>query len=205
MIALVAFLTTIAAVIVVFAGVRRTLGVPRGVLLAWTVPVVAGYVALLVLQPQGLVLSNALLLVTSVLVGSLLGTTLGSEAALVTFAVTAAVVDLFSFSGGLTRSIVTSYRNGESLLLQYLSITVPVGSRIVPVIGIGDLVIVSCIFYCLKRLDHPDRDSLLVALGGLSIALGIGLVVGGMAAVPFLAGAVTVYLVYRNRRERSVA
>jgi len=193
------FVTTIVSVIVVFVGVMLTLNLKRRILLSVTILVILSYVALLILQPDNFLLSDILVLITSVMAGSLLGTTIINEASVITFSVTVAIVDFFSFSGGPTAKIISSYQGGKSLLLQYLAISIPLGSKIVPIVGIGDLLIMGAIFYSLKRLNYSSKECLLVPNIGLLMALVIGLIVEGIYALPFVAAMVITYLIYRKR------
>jgi len=192
------FIVTVISVLIVFIGIRLISKLKKGILLGVTLPVILVYVGLLIIQPDNLLISNALVLITSIMVGSLLGMLISNEASVIVFSVTAAIVDLVSFSGGITAKIISNYQSGGSLLLHYLSISIPVGSKIIPIVGIGDFIIVGAIFYSLKRLNYTNTECFLVPTIGLLIALVVGLIVGGIYAVPFIATAVIVFFIYRR-------
>jgi hypothetical protein len=177
----------------------RAVKFPRRALVRFAVPAVIAYAALLVWQPAFLFLSDLAVLVVAVALGSLIGSTLRSPGAVVGFIITAAIIDLFSFSGGLTRLIIDSYRSGESRLLEYLAFSLPIGGRVAPLIGVGDLLILSALFYSLAKLGYPRLVTATVLLVATLAALFVGLAVRGVPGLPFLAGAVLLYAFYRER------
>ena len=155
------------------------------------------YVLVLRVEPSWWWVSNAAVIAMAVVVGAMLGSTLHSRAAVVAFCVAAAVVDVLSFSGGLTRTIVESYRSGDSRLLAYLSVAFPVGGSVRPIVGIGDLVIVAGLFAGFGHLRFSGWLPFAVPVGGLLLALGLGLAIGGAPALPFIAVATVVYVLSR--------
>lgn len=187
-----------AAVVVVFAGVELTRRLPRA-----TFGVSAG-VALAIfafswwMQPSWLA-NDAILLALAVLAGGLVGKVLPSEGALVTFVVVGAVSDAISVFGGLTSILVQRYMAGTSLLLQYLSLSVPYGGKVFPIVGIGDLFFAGAVMFALAGLGHPKAARLLVPLGGLILALTVALLTRFIAALPALALVTIGYLVVRRR------
>jgi hypothetical protein len=66
---------------------------------------------------------------------------LATPGAVGVFLAVAAVVDVVSVSGGLSRALIKGYRTGASDLLLYLTLTVPVRGRAIPIVGIGDLLV----------------------------------------------------------------
>ena len=86
--------------------------------------------------------------------------------------------------------------------MRFLTISVPVQGNIVPVVGIGDLFILGGIYFSLKKLNYSDWESILVPMSGLLLALIVGLLFGGVFAIPFIALTVTLYIVYKKRRNR---
>ncbi len=157
------------------------------------------YAVLLWAQVAAWIISDIVVMLVAILVASAIGKTLSSSSALIAFCIAAGVVDFFSFTGGLTSEIMTDYEQGQNLLLQYLSISVPLSAQIVPIIGIGDLVILGGIYYALRQLGHHNWVSFLFPLGGLLIALSVGLHVGGVYALPFIGGATILYLFLKSR------
>jgi len=103
--------------------------------------------------------------------------------------VVAGVADILSATGGLTRTLSSAYRDGTSDLLLLLSVSIRFDGRPQQVIGIGDLVVLAALFFALSRLGDRGLGALLAPLAGLAVALVVGVVFGGVAAIPFIAGA----------------
>jgi len=103
-------------------------------------------------------------------------------------------MDLVSFFFGPTASLVESFRQGNSLPLQYLSISIPLGIQIQPILGIGDVMALASTYSALIQLRYPPLWIFLVPLAGLLTALAVGLAIGGISAPPFLAAAVIAYV-----------
>jgi len=104
----------------------------------------------------------------------------------------AAVVNLWSMGGGFTRALLESYREGTSTLLLYLTLAVPVGGRLVPIVGIGDLVVGGAAAAALLRLGVRPLGIASALADGLLGALAYGRWRGGAPALPFVAVAVLV-------------
>jgi hypothetical protein len=152
------------------------------------------YAGLLWTQVAAWPITDLVVMLVSILAASLIGITLSSSSALIAFCITAGIVDFLSFSGGLTAKIIADYEQGHNVLLQYLSISVPISDQLTPIMGIGDLVILGSVYYALLRLGHNDSLAFIFPLTGLLIALTIGLMAGGVYALPFIGGATIVYL-----------
>jgi len=174
--------------------------VPR-VAPSWTKPL-AGcclltYCAVLVLRPSAWPVMDFAVLTGAVGGVLLLERGLRTPGAVTAFLVVAAVVDMLSVSGGVSRALIERYREGTSDFLLYLTLVVPIRSRVVPIVGIGDLLIGGAAATALLRLGLRP----LVVMGtfaiGLLTALAYGLWRGGAPAVPFVAAAV-LFLVWRH-------
>jgi hypothetical protein len=119
-------------------------------------------------------------------------TTAGSVGAFVTVA---ALVDLFSMSRGPSRAIVEAYRRGSSDLLLYLALSVPIGHRMAPIVGVGDLLVAGTAGVALIRLGYRTGVVLGAIAAGLMCALVYGLMRGGAPALPFVAPALIALVV----------
>jgi hypothetical protein len=127
----------------------------------------------------------------------LIGGGLSSSGAVVAFLIAAAAVDILSVSGGLSRVIIERYQDGTSDLLLYLTLVVPIGGSLIPIVGISDLLIGGAAATALIRLGLRPVAVMGAIAAGLLGALAYGLWRGGAPALPFLA--VTVFLlVWRN-------
>lgn len=179
----------------------------RSVAPSWTRPLAGSfllsYCAVLVLRPSAWPVMDL-----AVLTGAgggvlLLEGGLRTPGAVAAFLAVAAIVDILSTSGGVSRMIVERYRDGSSDLLLYLTLVVPIRDRAVPIVGIGDLLIGGAAATALLRLGlRPGVVMGTIAVGLLS-ALAYGLWRGGAPAVPFIAIAVFL-LVLRHRTRRPV-
>jgi hypothetical protein len=182
-----------------YAGTRLTHHLTRPWLWRALVIILATYAILFRTQVSLWLISDFAVLLVALLVASTIGLTLKSSLALAAFCITAGIVDFYSFSGGLTAKIIADYAQGHRLLLQYLSITVPLSGQIVPIIGIGDLVFLGSVYYVLPQIGHHTWLTLLTPLVGLLGALIVGLLIGGIYAILFIGGATCVYLLCKVR------
>jgi hypothetical protein len=153
------------------------------------------YAGFLFLRPDSWILINVVVLSVAGVGGSGLGLLIGSKASLITFCIVASIVDVYSVVQGATSTIVDSYREGSSDLLRYLAISVPVDGDITPIVGIGDFFVISAIYFVLARLGYQQMQVMLVPVAGLLLAVIVGMLVGGIFAIPFIA-ATTVFFVY---------
>lgn len=167
------------------------------------VALLLAYAAVLVIRPPGWPLSNLAVLIGSVGGVLMLERGLRTPGAVAVFLIVAALVDLFSFSGGLTRALIEGYREGTSDLLLYLTLAVPIGGRVVPIVGIVDLLVGGAAAVALLRLGLRPVAVMGTFVVGLLTALAYGLWRGGAPAVPFIAGAV-LFLVWRHSMRRTV-
>jgi hypothetical protein len=95
------------------------------------------------------------------------------------------------------RQPLTFRQCGTSDLLLYLALVVPIGGRLIPIVGISDLLIGGAAATALIRLGLRPIAVVGTIAMGLVFALSYGLWRGGAPALPFLA--VTVFLlVWRN-------
>lgn len=139
-------------------------------------------------------LGNAALLLAVAGGALLIGRSLPTRGSLIAFLVVAGVVDLLSFGDGLTRAIIDGYRTGESDLLLRLALLAPLQGRIVPVVGISDLLIAASSAVALRGLGFGAGRVAFALAVGLGTAVIVGVVARGAAALPFLAVAVGVLI-----------
>lgn len=187
-------LATLLAATATFVGARLADSFEKRALAWATISVLGFYLLLLFLQPRSLLLSDLFVLLVPILLGAVLGRRIATPQALISFVVAAAIVDFLSFSDGLTASIIDGYRSGENLFLQYLALSIPLRGDVVPVVGIGDLIILSTVFTAFKCMNVTGPLSFVLPAGGLMVALILGLIGSGIYALPFIAAGVTVYL-----------
>ena len=132
------------------------------------------------------IISDTLVFLTAICAGSFIGRSFSDEAlaqTLIDFLIISSVMDVVSFTGGLTNLIIEN----RGTLLQNLSIAFPIGSKIIPIMGIGDLIIIGILFQSLSRLGYRSVETYLVPTTGLMLALFVGLLLGGNYALPVMA------------------
>ncbi|GEM_PF-6127558 len=189
----VALSVTVGSSCAVFVGLRllRTREPQlRTLLLAGSV---ASYAILLWARPGSLWLSDAGVLLVAIAGAFMLGSLLKNKGAVVTFCVAAAVADVLSFSGGLTRHLLDQYR-GSSEVLPYLAVFSPIDGESVPIIGMGDLIVTGALFLALERIGFRTPEVGTVLIFTIVAALIVGWIVGGVPAIPFIAGGVIAYV-----------
>jgi hypothetical protein len=154
-------------------------------------------------EPTWWLVSDLAVVLAALAVGIAIGSALRSGPALIAFCVVAGIVDVLSFSGGLTRRIVELYGAGESPMLVYLSITVRLGGSVRPIIGIGDLVVTTGLFTGFGQMGYRGWLPFTVPVLGTLLALGVGFVLGGAPALPFIGATTVVYVLLRSRQDRA--
>ena len=145
--------------------------------------------------PKGpLWLSDALLLAGAVGFGFFISFFLYNKVNILVFCVVAAVVDVLSFSGGLTAKITESFQEGASDLMVRLALIIPLEGEDHVLIGVGDLVILGALYAALMELKEGQIKAFVVPTLGLMLALASGFMMGGIYGVPFIAGATVLFL-----------
>ncbi len=183
-----------------FAGAKALRPLPSRTRMLVTGLAVLSYAAVLFWKPDLWFVSDTAVLAAGLTIGMLIGSSLGSGGAIVTFCVTVAIVDTVSFSGGFTKVIIESYAAGESHALIFLTIAVPFEGAVRPIIGIGDLVILTALFSGFSRVGHGGWQPFVVPVAGLLLALGLGLVVGFVPAMPFISATTIAYMLWWMKR-----
>ncbi len=162
----------------------------------------AASIVFLLLQPGSWILSNLVLFLASTVLGFGISWLLPSVPSVWTFLLVASVADAVSYGWGFTASTIESYASGSSELLRFLSISIPSGARLQPIVGVGDLVILASLFSALHRLKIRRIAAFGFPTAGLIVAAALGLAVGGVFAVPFIAASTAILLIYRRRALR---
>ena len=164
----------------------------------------AAYAAVLVFRPAAWPVIDLAVLGGAIGGVLLIEPGLQTAPAIVVFVTVAGLLDFISMiSGGLSRTLVEHYQKGTSSLLLYLTLVWPVRGYLVPIVGIGDLFIGGSAAAALLRLKLNPAAVMGAMIGGLLIALAVGLWRGGAPAVPFLAAAVWLLVWRRAQRLRS--
>ena len=158
------------------------------------------YGAALVLRPSDWAVIDLAVLVGAIGGVLLIEGGLRTPGAVAVFLCVAAVVDVVSMSGGLSRMLVERYRDGTSDMLLYLTLVAPIRGRAIPIVGIGDLLVGGTAAAALLRLGlRPVTVIGTISIGLLS-ALAYGLWRGGAPALPFIAVAVLLLVRWHSIR-----
>jgi hypothetical protein len=197
--------TVVIACVLVWLGVRLAGAASTSAVRRAALFVLVSYVAICVWRPSAFLVADMFVLATGTLAGVVLARMLGSPAALIAFALAAGIADAISFTGGLTRMILEASHASKSSLLVYLSLSVPVPHLgLTAVVGVGDLFVLAVFMAALRRLEY-GRAAFIVPSSGLLIALGAGLALGGVPAVPMMSAAVIVLVgITKFRQSRTV-
>jgi hypothetical protein len=181
-------------------GATALLRLSRRVAVSISLGVAAVYTLVLIIQPELPWVATLAVLAAGCAFGFLLGQLLGSVGSVLTFLGTAAIVDLLSFSDGLTRQIFEAYQSGGSMVLRFLALFVEMGGQEYAVVGVSDIALVAAAYLGLRKATGARWTPALFLLGGLLGAFMVGIVRGGAAGIPFLAaGAVAFVFVHRWR------
>jgi len=163
------------------------------------------YGVVLVVRPAAWPLIDLAVLTGAVGGVLLFGDGLRTPAAVIVFLGIAAVVDLWSMSGGLSRTLVERYRSGTSDLLLYLTLVAPIRGHAVPIVGIGDLLVGGSAATALLKLGFRPAHVMGAIVIALLSALAYGLWRrGGAPAIPFIAAAVLILVFAREARRSNL-
>ena len=188
------FAVSIAASALAYLISRLVSGLTDRKVMVLAVAAVSLYGVFLFLMPENWILINLVVVSVAGIGGSGLGLLLKTRQSLVIFCIVASIVDIYSVAQGPTSAVVEDYKAGTSDLLRYLVISMPVDGSILPLVGIGDFLIISAVYFVLIRLKYDRLQLALVPLLGLLLAIIIGLQIGGIFAIPFIAATTIAYL-----------
>jgi hypothetical protein len=199
--ALIILATSIAASILTFLLSRHTARFANRKVIVLAIATFTLYGVFLFLMPENWMLINLVVVSVAGIGGSGLGLFLNTRPSLIIFCVAASAVDIYSVTQGPTSALVENYKTGTSDLLRYFVVSMPIDGRTVPLVGIGDFFILSAIYFALMRLGYEKSQILLVPLLGLLLAIIVGLQVGGIFAIPFIAATTIAYLYWQGRNQ----
>lgn len=199
----VCFLAAAGACLAMYAGARLLAVVPTRRLTCAALIAAALFGLFVAARYSNLVLSDFLVAGIGLIGGVLIGRQISSPGVLALAVACAAGADCLSFLFGPTHFAMRQMAGvGGSPLMAYLSISVPIDTRLYSVIGLGDLWIFTACVASTRRLGWSERTALVVPLVGILAAVAAALWLGPLPALPFLAASVLGYLgLARRRRE----
>jgi len=166
---------------------------------AVVVPILIGYAMLFAALPLPTLVTNLAVLAAGAAIATTLALSLSTAGSVVAFSLAAAVVDLWSFTDGLTRALLDNFGNGEASILRLLALSATIDGRTWAIVGIGDLAIGTAIFLGLTRAGFAAREVAGVLCVALAAAVTVGVLIGGAAGLPFFALATLAYTMLRPR------
>lgn len=179
-------------------GARCLLRLGRGMAVAVSLVVLGGYGLIVLWRPGVPVVPDFSVVLVGCCLGFLFGRFLGSTASVLAFLTTAAIVDLLSFSHGLTARILEAYRTNGSEILRSLAVFVELGGREYAVVGVSDIAILTAAYLGLALATGSKWEPGLWLLAGLLAAFLVGVFSGGAPGMPFMATAAWAFVARRR-------
>ncbi len=193
---LIAFLLSSA---ILYYGIVQVGGLKKQYMIFAQIVALLIYVAIVSSGYYHFLVVDLLILLVAVVFGNLIASFVNGKSALIVFCVTAGLVDIYSYFNGLTHAIVSNFGEGKDPLLLYLGVAFPLESQPVFVAGIADWLIIAGIFYGLTGLGYSRSFSFLVPWSGLLLAVIIGLLAGGIFAIPFISFITIIAVMYSKQ------
>ena len=163
----------------------------------------AAYAAVLVSRPMAWPIIDLGVLAGAIGGVLLIEGALQAAAAVAVFLSVAAIVDVLSMAGGLSRIMIEGFRTGSSRLLLYVALVTPIRGSTIPIVGISDLFVGGSAAVALLRLKLRPMAVMGTMSAGFLAALAYGLWRGPTPALPFLALAVWLLFWRHAQRLRS--
>ena len=163
------------------------------------------YGSLFFLRPISVILSDTVMLFSAAGFAVIVSRGIKNTPAIISFSITASIVDILSFTVGPTHYILkTLDHHNATDLLNIMAFSVVINDRICPIVGVGDFLILGVYFVILRQIGANVRTQFLIPTMGLLTALVIGILVGGSFAIPFMAASVIAYLFFTRRLSHRV-
>ena len=156
--------------------------------------IVVAYATALWYRPPSLIVSNTVVLGLAIAAATAIGRRFREAQSIIAFSIAASIADIISFTVGPTRSILENAERTSGSFISYLALSIPRLEGIVPVVGVGDLLVLGVYFVALKQVGATALWRLPIPTAGLLVALGVGLMTGGAFGIPFMALAAIAYL-----------
>lgn len=188
------FLVVLVSCLLEYGATRFLVRLPRSMQNGIFAACVAACIFVLVIFRHQIAATNSVVLTVALVAGILLGRQVASASALSIMLVVAAISDVISTYSGFTKLLINRAGHSHGVTaIQFLSVSIPLNGRAIPVIGVGDLMFFTVCVSVAIRLRWPQTFALLVPLAGLLTALSFGLFIGFSPALPFLAAAILLY------------
>jgi len=158
------------------------------------------YVSLFFVRPVSVFLSDTFMLLSAAPFCVLLGRGIKTAPSIVSFSIAASIADIVSFNWGPTHYLVkTAGQLDAASPLNLLAFSIVLKGNIYPVVGLGDFVFIGIYFLALRQIGAGSWAQFIIPTAGLLGALVVGILVGGIYAIPFMAAVVIGYLFFSHR------
>ncbi len=196
--ALVVLFVTITLLAFVAATAARRIGPKVSALVALSLGVL--YAGVLITRPAPVIAGGIVGGVAAIAIGAWLGSAvLPNLPGLVTFLLTASVLDVMSVRGGPTRALFDA-AGSDGGFVYYLVVLLPWQDGFIPVVGVSDLFGLAVILACLLAMGCQRWLALACGLSAMLFAFAAGLLLGGVPAYPLLAAFAVPVAVWTHRR-----
>lgn len=163
------------------------------------------YGSLFFLRPISVILSDTIMMFAAAGFAVLVSRGIKNSTAIISFSITASIVDILSFTVGPTHYLLkTLDHHNTADLLNIMAFSVVINDRICPIVGVGDFLILGMYFAILRQIGANFWTQFLIPTMGLLTALAVGIIVGGSFAIPFMAASVIAYLLFTQRLSHRV-
>lgn len=141
------------------------------------------------LEPCSLIANDLLVSSAALCLGIFIGQWIRFRSLLAVALATAAVVDAASFISGPTRYLI----GGKTRALAYLAICMRVDRHVYAAAGVGDLILLTACSIAMRNCRYAEWAAYALPLSAILGALALGLSMGPLPFLPFLAAAVLLY------------
>ena len=158
------------------------------------------YVSLFFVRPVSVFLSDAFMLLSAASFCVLLGRGIKTAPSIVSFSIAASIADIVSFNWGPTHYLVKAAEQLDpTSLLNLMAFSIVLKGNIYPIVGLGDFVFIGIYFMALRQIGVGSWAQFIIPTVGLLGALVVGVLVGGIYAILFMAAVVIGYLFFSHR------
>jgi len=160
----------------------------------------AVYVSLFFVRPVSVILSDTFMLLSAASFCVLLGRGIKTAPSIVSFSIAASIADIVSFNWGPTHYLVKAAEHVDAAsLLNLMAFSIVLKGNTYPIVGLGDFVFLGIYFLALRQIGAGSWAQFIIPTAGLLGALVVGVLVGGIYAIPFMAAVVICYLFFSHR------
>jgi hypothetical protein len=130
----------------------------------------------------------------------LIGRGIKTVPSIVSFSIAGSIADIVSFNWGPTHFFMKAAEQlNPASLLNLMAFSIVFKGSICPIVGLGDFIFIGIYFIALRQIGAGSWAQFIIPTAGLLGALVVGVLVGGIYAIPFMAAVVIGYLFFTHR------